>query len=85
MSTVRAPSVVSLLYCFSLNGSGLFCYGAAVQLARRPIPLRRLLSRMTGSPAACGEVCHAAIFVLSLELQDHDTPEKGGDRPEVYN
>lgn len=40
---------------------------------------------MTGNPAACGRVCHAVIFVLSLALQDRDTPEKGGDRPEVYN
>lgn len=32
------PSGVSLLYYFSLNGNGLFCYRAAVQLDRRPHP-----------------------------------------------
>lgn len=33
------PSGVSLLYYFSLNGNGLFCYRATVQLDRRPLPL----------------------------------------------
>lgn len=81
------PSGVSLLHYFTLNGNGLFCYRAIVQLDRRPLPLLPppvVHDRKLQLPAGkCVSDSHLCASHSGPKTMTH--PEKAGDQPEIYS